>query len=73
MDIEELYGHIHIYPLVILLKADDIVQLLVLTMVEFLKSEIVTSLLPKLASTVPEFLVPDTVPDSLMPNIGPSY
>ena len=46
---------------VLFLKADDIVQLLVLSMVEFLKLEIVTSLLPKLANTVPEFLIPDTV------------
>ena len=83
MDIEELYGHIHIYSLVILfLKADDIVQLLVLNMVEFLKSEIVTSLLPKFAKTVPEFPISDTVPelmisntvpDSLMSDSGPRY
>ena len=73
----------YIYSLVILfLKADDIVQLLVLSMVEFLKSEIVTSLLSKFAKTVPEFLISDTVPelmisdtvpDSLMSDIGPSY
>jgi len=51
-------------------------------MVEFLKSEIVIDVLPKLTNTVPEFLIPDTVqeflisdivPDSLMSNIGPRY
>jgi len=51
-------------------------------MVEFLKSEIVIDLLPKLAKTVPEFLISDTVPelmisntvpDSLMSNVGPRY
>ena len=42
-------------------------------MVEFLKSEIVTSLLSKFAKTVPEFLISDTVPDSLMSDIGPRY
>ena len=51
-------------------------------MVEFLKSETVTDLCPKLANTVPEFLISDTVPelmisntvpDSLMPNSGPRY
>ena len=62
----------YIYSLVILfLKADDIVQLLVLYMVEFLKSEIVTNLLPKFAKTVPELMISDTVPDSLMSNVGP--
>ena len=51
-------------------------------MVEFLKSEIVTNLLPKLANTVPEFLISDTVPalmisntvpDSSMSDSGPRY
>ena len=75
MDIEELYGHVHIF-------IGDIVQLLVLNMVEFLKSDVVIDLLPKFAKTVPEFLISDTVPelmisntvpDSLMPNVGPRY
>ena len=40
-------------------------------MVEFLKSEIVIDLLPKFAKTVPELMISDIVPDSLMPDIGP--
>ena len=66
---------------VLFLKA-NIVQLLVLSTVEFLKSNIVTSLLPKLANTVPELLISgtvpelmisNTVPDSLMSDSGPRY
>jgi len=80
MDIEELHfkwTYIHLYPL-----ADVVAQSLMLSILEFLKSEIVIELLPKLASVVPkflisdtvlEFLISDTVPDSLMSNIGPRY
>ena len=42
-----------------------------LSMVEFLKSEIVIDLLPKLANTVPEFLIPDTVQEFLISDTVP--
>jgi len=63
--------------------SNSIVELLKsYTVLEFQKLEIVIELLPKLAIVVPKFLISntvlellisDTVPDSLMSNIGPRY
>ena len=42
-------------------------------MVEFLKSETVTDLCPKLANTVPEFLISDNVPELMIPDTAPEF
>ena len=61
MDIEELYGHMQIYSLVIMLEYGWVPE--VRDSYRFMSKAIV----------VPEFLISDTVPDSLMSNVGPRY